>query len=135
VIVDEVMIMPNHIHGIVVVGNEPPVPDHRGSENPGAKNVSPLQQGANNVSPLQQETTFRSPAKTVGSIVRGLKIGVTKWFRSQTGVGSVWQRNYYEHVIRDEHSLDRIRQYIQENPVRWEFDRENPNQETDPLRP
>ena len=39
---------------------------------------------------------------------------------------TVWQRNYYEHVVRDEVSLNRIRQYIADNPVQWEFDRENP---------
>jgi len=38
----------------------------------------------------------------------------------------LWQRNYYEHIIRDEESLDRIRQYIADNPARWTFDRENP---------
>jgi putative transposase len=37
-----------------------------------------------------------------------------------------WQRNYYEHVIRNEKELNRIRDYIQNNPLRWEFDRENP---------
>jgi putative transposase len=38
----------------------------------------------------------------------------------------VWQRNYYEHIIRDEFSLSRIRQYIAENPARWDVDQENP---------
>src|SRR5262249_17159273 len=40
--------------------------------------------------------------------------------------GRLWQRNYYEHVIRDEDELRRIREYIQTNPLRWELDRENP---------
>ena len=39
---------------------------------------------------------------------------------------TVWQRNYYEHVVRDKVSLNRIRQYIADNPAQWEFDRENP---------
>ncbi|CAG0971830.1 hypothetical protein MYXO_01347 [Myxococcaceae bacterium] len=39
---------------------------------------------------------------------------------------TVWQRNYFEHVIRSDESLDRIRQYVVGNPARWEFDRENP---------
>ena len=42
----------------------------------------------------------------------------------------VWQRNYYEHVIRDEQSLNRIRQYILDNPVRWALDPENPDATT-----
>jgi len=40
--------------------------------------------------------------------------------------GRLWQRNYYEHIIRDEESLNRIRQYILDNPARWAFDPENP---------
>jgi putative transposase len=39
----------------------------------------------------------------------------------------LWQRSYFEHVIRNEESLNPIRQYIIDNPARWEFDRENPN--------
>ncbi|MEW6364593.1 MAG: hypothetical protein AB1714_08130 [Acidobacteriota bacterium] len=40
--------------------------------------------------------------------------------------GRLWQRNYYEHIIRDDRSLDRIRRYIHDNPARWAFDRDNP---------
>jgi len=40
----------------------------------------------------------------------------------------VWQRNYYERVIRDEDELDRVREYILLNPLKWDFDRENPRQ-------
>ena len=40
--------------------------------------------------------------------------------------GRLWQRNYYEHVIRDEGALERIRRYVDDNPARWEFDDENP---------
>ena len=38
----------------------------------------------------------------------------------------LWQRNYFEHIIRDGKALTRIREYIATNPLRWEFDRENP---------
>ena len=69
---------------------------------------------------------FRSPSKTVGSIVRGFKIGVTKWIRANTDIHEVWQRNYYEHIIRDAATLNQIRQYIIENPARWSEDTENP---------
>jgi REP element-mobilizing transposase RayT len=46
--------------------------------------------------------------------------------RHNTPVYNVWQRNYYEHVIRDEDDLNRIRQYIMENPLQWAEDEENP---------
>jgi len=39
----------------------------------------------------------------------------------------LWQRNYYEHIIRNESDLNLTRKYIIENPKKWEFDRENPN--------
>jgi len=41
-------------------------------------------------------------------------------------VGKLWQRNYYEHIVRDDDALNRIRQYIIDNPSQWAFDRENP---------
>lgn len=44
----------------------------------------------------------------------------------QTYRGRLWQRNYYEHIVRNEESMNRIRQYIADNPRRWAFDRENP---------
>ena len=72
---------------------------------------------------------IRSPSKTIGSIVRGFKIGVTKWFRENGVTGNVWQRNYYEHVIRNEESLSRIRQYIHENPMRWDVRPREPSRQ------
>jgi len=58
---------------------------------------------------------------TTNEYLRGVK--TSGWAPFQ---GQLWQRNYYEHVIRDEESLNRIRQYIHDNPARWEFDHENP---------
>jgi putative transposase len=58
--------------------------------------------------------------------VRGFKIGVTKWFRENTDIYTVWQRNYWEHVIRNDHDLNRIREYIKYNPLKWELDEKNP---------
>jgi REP-associated tyrosine transposase len=58
---------------------------------------------------------------TTNEYIRGVKAGSWPSFN-----GRLWQRNYYEHIIRDEDSLNRIRQYIVNNPTRWAFDRENP---------
>jgi putative transposase len=54
--------------------------------------------------------------------IRGVKTKAWPQFRHR-----LWQRNYYEHVIRNEADLNRVRRYIDENPVRWVFDDENPN--------
>jgi putative transposase len=107
---DAFVIMPNHVHGIICIVDDVVGPDV----------------GAKDFSPLPNAPAFRSPSKTVGSIVRGFKIGVTKWVRTHMDVYEVWQRNYYEHIIRDESSLDRIRAYIIENPARWAEDAGNP---------
>jgi REP element-mobilizing transposase RayT len=98
---DEFVVMPDHIHGIIVLNNIV---------------------GAKKFSPLQNITPFRSPSKTIGSIIRGFKIGVTKGFRQNTDIYVVWQRNYYEHIIRNKVELNRMRQYIIDNPKKWKTD-------------
>ena len=120
---DAFIMMPNHVHGIILIDGN--VSDsHRGGR---------VGVGANNYSPLQPtEPQFRSPSKTLGSIIRGFKIGVTKWFRSNTDISIVWQRNYYEHVIRDEISLHDIRNYIIHNPAKWHDDPEKPRNSRTP---
>jgi REP element-mobilizing transposase RayT len=100
---DEYIVMPNHFHAILVV-----VDMGRGV--------------------LPYAPTLRSPSRTVGAIVRGFKSAVTKrinQIRRTPGL-PVWQRNYYEHVIRNEGELTRIREYIVDNPSQWALDRENP---------
>jgi hypothetical protein len=88
-----------------------------GVGNHGAKNVS-INHGAKNVSPLRGH----SPSKTIGSIVRGYKIGVTNWFRYNGNSEKIWQRNYWEHIIRHEQSYRRIAEYIINNPAKWDVD-------------
>ena len=67
---------------------------------------------------------LRSPSKTVGAIVRGFKSVSTKRINQLRGLRgkSVWQRNYYEHIIRNERELIYIRRYIIDNPKNWEHD-------------
>lgn len=77
---------------------------------------------AKNISPLQKTTNFRSPSKTIGSVIRGFKIGVTKWMRQNTEIYDVWQRNYYEHIIRNDASYELISDYILNNPSKWQED-------------
>ncbi len=66
-------------------------------------------------------------APTLGEIIRTYKAASTRMIRQAVNADFAWQRNYYEHVIRNDESLDRIRQYILENPARWAIDRENPD--------
>ena len=90
-----------------------------------AKDFSPLQRpSAKPEGNADQQP--RGTSKTLGSVVRGLKIGVTKWMRKHTAISEVWQRNYWEHIIRNEFEMNRIREYVGTNPAKWEMDRLNP---------
>lgn len=109
VVLHEYVIMPNHIHGIIeLVGANNYSPEN-GSRKNTAKNIKTE---AN----IAGEKCF-APAgtsRTVGSIVRGFKIGVTK----QIGY-SIWQRNYFEHIVRSTDDYIRISTYIVQNPQKW----------------
>jgi len=105
---DEFVIMPNHIHGIIILNEKISI---IGANVVGAKDFSPL-----------HNNHLCGTSRTIGSIVRGFKIGCTKWFRKHTDIYTVWQRNYYEHIIRNEIELNKIREYILNNSLNWETD-------------
>jgi REP element-mobilizing transposase RayT len=136
VTLDEFIVMPNHVHGILVIAGANDDP-HVGANNhsPALLDDTPPRAAddsfvrANDYSPLptnRPPPRPRGTSKTIGSIIRGFKIGVAKWMRENAGVRDVWQRNYFEHIIRNDVALNRIRQYILDNPVRWAYDRYNP---------
>jgi putative transposase len=113
---DAFVVMPNHIHGIVIMRVQPMAV--------GAHGCAPLHGRA----PLPSSSLYRPP-RSLGSLVAGFKSAATKRIneiRGTLGV-PVWQRNYYERVIRNSEELNRVRQYIIDNPAHWEEDRENPN--------
>ncbi|MFN6517217.1 MAG: transposase [Nostoc sp. CreGUA01] len=88
---DEFVIMPNHIHGII------------------------------------QLTT--SGEEALSEIIRSFKTSSARrinQLRDSRGI-SVWQRNYYEHIIRNDEALQKIREYIFNNPLSWEQDQLHPN--------
>ena len=132
---DTFIIMPNHIHGIIdfcrwapLVGAHPEnVAQHGNGKHP---------ENGNHGATTNRATTNRATtrvAPTLGDIVGAFKSLVTvEYIRGvkQSGWtrfdGKLWQRNYYEHIIRNENELNRIRQYIMNNPSRWDLDRENP---------
>jgi len=103
--VDAFVVMPNHVHGIVVL------PDRVG-----AQHAAPLRRG------------LKVAPGSLSAIVRSFKSAVTKRINEAHGMPDtrVWQRNYYERVIRDEDELRGVRQYIADNPAQWALDEENP---------
>jgi len=138
-VLHEHIVMPNHVHGIIEL-------IENGSKYVGAENFLPLQSpneslstiDVGNIQPRRNEFQKMIP-HSIGSIVKGFKIGVTKWFRyNSVGVENfqpqnfqhpnfnprrqIWQRNYYEHIIRNEQSYLRITDYIINNPKNWKQD-------------
>ena len=100
--------MPNHFHAIVIIGDK---------QNP------PMIDGFPDTS--NGKAVFASPIKTVGSIVRGFKgASTSKIWKIRENEGKIWQYNYYEHIIRNEEELERIRKYINDNPAKWQEDKE-----------
>jgi REP element-mobilizing transposase RayT len=115
---DMFVIMPDHIHGIILINKFDTMPGNKFNmlSRPDCNSV------ANNHSPKTSAPESKRPkgtSKTIGSVVRGYKIGVTKWFRQHTLVESVWQRDYYENIIKNYDDLNKIRKYIINNPLKW----------------
>ncbi|MNJ97712.1 hypothetical protein D3C87_154650 [compost metagenome] len=117
VVLHEFVVMPNHIHGIVEISAPTVRANHHLPNHTSANDVSPHHTRANNDLPL------RGTSNTIGSMVRGFKIGVTKWFIANYNIKNIWQRNYYEHIIRDENAYHNISNYIENNPLNWEKDK------------
>jgi putative transposase len=115
---DEFLIMPNHLHGIVVITDVPVGADLR--VGPVPEGERPAHQGAHAGAPLQTVIQWFK-TMTTNEYIRAVKTASWPSFNRR-----LWQRNYFEHIIRDEESLLRIQQYILDNLSRWGFDRENP---------
>jgi REP element-mobilizing transposase RayT len=101
-----------------------------GSE-PAPTEPAPTEPAPTEPAPTEPAPTEPAPTRSshgLPEIVRQFKTFSARRINELRGTPGtpVWQRNYYEHIIRDESSLNRIRQYIAENPVRWDADRENP---------
>ncbi len=104
---DGFVVMPNHLHGIIAMFD-----DEQGA----------IQQVATAASNSRRSKTLQ--ARSLGAIVGRFKGKVTRRSHELPGYRDlvVWQRNYYEHIIRSEKSLQAIREYIAMNPSRWAED-------------
>lgn len=101
---DEFVLMPNHFHGIILITKH--------------------EKGTACCAP-----TFGKPVPhSLPTIMRSFKSMVSKRIHEKQGTsrGRIWQRNYFERVVRNEKELTRMREYILNNPVQWGLDRENP---------
>ena len=100
---DAYVIMPDHMHGILVI--DAPV---------GVRHVEPRHNSYQHIIP-----------QSISSIILQYKSSVTRLSRRGNHSDFRWQRNYYEHIIRSEDDLNRIRDYIGNNIIQWQYDHEN----------
>ena len=131
------VIMPNHIHGILTIN---PIAEtqnvvayydetQRISDGVETQNFASLRHGQPQHPGLSQQTDnvilpynrFGPQSKNLASVIRGFKIGVTKFAR-QHNLPFEWQPRYYEHIIRNMEELDFITDYIENNVANWEED-------------
>ncbi|MBU4304540.1 MAG: hypothetical protein KJ893_02775 [Candidatus Omnitrophica bacterium] len=110
VILDEVIIMPNHVHGILAIENIASI-----------QNENDVVETQNFVSLRRKQNKFGPQSKNLASIIRGFKIGVKK-YASMNDIIFAWQSGFYDHIIRNDNDLCRIREYVANNPVNWNAD-------------
>jgi REP element-mobilizing transposase RayT len=139
--IPEWIVMPNHIHAIIIINAPAPVVETQNL-------ASPLQQTTHHsktqiLAPHQLETTdnetqnfaslqgeplqkFGPQSKNLASIIRGFKIGVTK-YANEHNLSFAWQSRFHDHIIRNQYEMNRIADYINNNVVRWKGDCYNQN--------
>jgi putative transposase len=101
--------MPNHLHGIIILNNQ--------------------SRGVQLNAPTKRSNIFgqMSPkSNSLSTIIRTFKAAVKTWCNNNKYSDFRWQRNYYEHIIRNYKDLENIRKYILYHPLKWEIDEENP---------
>jgi REP element-mobilizing transposase RayT len=119
---DVFVVMPNHLHGIIVLaGCHTAGRGEAFARRPPQPRSTPA-----NASPLR--SAYGTQPGSLAAIVQNFKsVSTRKINRTRATPGMpVWQRNYHEHIIRDEDELSRIREYVVNNPLQWALDRENP---------
>ncbi len=100
---DRYVVMPNHLHGIIIIRRE----------------------GGSRTAPTENTRKCKPLSRLVGAF-KTVSTKQMNIIRNTPG-RKLWQRNYYEHIIRSEEELNHIRQYIVDNPANWRTDKENPN--------
>jgi putative transposase len=129
VTLDAWVVMPNHLHGILLLGTSDADLARVAREPAGVDVASMTRSSARGAASLPPAVPTRGPpAGSLGTIVGNFKAVTTRRINGvrKTPGARVWQRNYYERVVRNERELEAIREYIQNNPANWALDKENP---------
>ncbi|MBI5352228.1 MAG: hypothetical protein HZB50_06280 [Chloroflexi bacterium] len=112
------IIMPNHAHGVIVIRAD------------GSASIGGAAQHVGATQWVAPTTIIERPAGpkrgSLGAIIGSYKMAVTRRIQREHNATSIWQRNYHEHIIRNEREMDNIWRYIESNPAHWGDDEENP---------
>ena len=115
---DEWLVMPNHFHAIMVI-----------TDQSRTDNDKPRRGVSRNAPTTRNAITINKQRKPLGRLIGAFKTVSTKkinTLRDAPGT-KLWQRNYYEHIIRNQDAMDKIRNYIVNNPVSWSIDQLHPD--------
>ena len=142
------VVMPNHIHGIIIINaatvetqnfasqSNTPIVE---TQNFASQSTTPIVETQNFASqsntptvetqnfaslPPNDGNRFGPQSKNLASVVRGFKIGVTKYARER-GIDFAWQTRYHDHIVRNWDEMNKIADYIENNPARWAIDQLN----------
>jgi|SRR5699024_7311723 len=117
VVLDEFVVMPNHLHGIIGIESQ-----EEAVGTVGTLHATSVQ----NENLANDEMSSLSPdAGSLSTIIRSYKSAITRWCNANSHEYFAWQSRFYDHIIRNEESLQRIRKYIRDNPLKWQIDQEN----------
>lgn len=125
---DEYVVMPNHFHGIIVIVGadlcvRPNRIDYKSNEHQRIKHQQHEEdQVGGHTGPPLREIIQWFKTMTTNEYIKEVKSGRLPPFEKR-----IWQRSFYDHVIRDDDDLNNIREYIQNNPLKWALDEYNPS--------
>lgn len=109
---DYYVIMPNHLHGIIILN--------------AINNIETRRDVARNVSTTNIFSEISPKANSLSTIIRSFKSAVTKRVKENGFTNFAWQTRFYDRIIRNEKELYKIRRYIEQNPLKWEFEKNTP---------
>lgn len=116
VVLDEFIVMPNHLHGIVGIESS-----ETDDQPVGTCHGMSVRNSANK----KEKAKFGNPqSKSLSMIINHFKGAITRWCNANGHEYFAWQSRFYDHIIRNEKALQNIRKYIAENPLRWQIDKE-----------
>lgn len=138
---DEFIVMPNHGHGIIWIVEIAVGVDGVRANEADADGINPnngIQLNRERAHTMRSNPTLSNPEepdarraslrrvpRSLGSFIAGFKASVTSRAKNELKMTGIWQRNYYDHIIRNDSELNNIRSYILNNPLNWQLDRDN----------